>query len=96
MELKVYETQARSSFEYDFISEGPRGQILKRIKFSPMQQDDMFNVGLLDVDQFGRTSDLTISDNGDHLVVFATVARIILNFLKDFPNADLIIIGNHW
>ena len=95
MEHRVYQTNRISFFEYEFFSEGPKGNIRKRIKFSKsLRHDDMVELSLLDVDIYGNFSDTNISNNNDHDIIFNTVAITVLNFSKDIPGKHIFFVGS--
>ena len=50
---------------FDFISEGHRGMIPKRILFTPTRWSHIYNLAFGDIMDSGDIDDQKISDNGD-------------------------------
>ena len=67
MKLPQYQLKAEKSLlVFEFISEGPKGQIPKLIKFSETNLKGLFNLAFGDKDKLtGEINDLVISNNGD-------------------------------
>lgn len=80
---------------YDFVSEGPRGKILKGIRYTQTDFANVWNLGFGDIDlKTGEINDTIVSDNGDSEKVLATVARSCVEFSKHFPEAMIFAIGS--
>jgi hypothetical protein len=92
MNLERYPYFAKNDFlDYEFYSEGPKGRIKKAVRFTKINNIEpvFYNLGCGDVsDQTDTIDDSTISNNDDRDIVFATVAKTVI----DFTN----IHGNHY
>ena len=66
---------------FEFISEGPKGRIIKLIQFTPTNLKDFYNLAFGDKDQeTGKIDDLAISNNNDSEKVLATVVAAVYAF----------------
>ncbi len=95
MQLPRYHYKTNSAFlDYEFISEGPKGNIKKIIRFT--QIDDLvFNLGFGDLDEItGDISDTVVSNNNDSHIVLATVAATVHDFIIHYPEAIVIAKGS--
>ena len=82
------------SFDYDFVSDGPKGRIKKIARFS-LIDDSIYNFAFGDLDEAtGEIDDISESRNEDMEKILATVANIIFYFTSTFPNARVFIIGS--
>ena len=89
MRLDRYEIEADEYFlAFEFISEGPKGQILKWIRFIKSEDTDVYNLAFgdkkVDEDDF---DDEVVSDNKDSQKVLATVAASVIVFTEKHPQA---------
>lgn len=98
MEQERYTVErVEDAFVYRFFSEGPKGKILKMVRFqhAPELGRNAFNLAFGDLDEStGRLNDRIISNNGDHLKVLHTVAITILDFVNFWPKAIIRIEGS--
>ncbi|SHG56819.1 hypothetical protein SAMN04488109_0865 [Chryseolinea serpens] len=97
MDLPYYSLRsARSRLWCTFYSEGPRGRILKAIRFVMVQASPaVFNVTLGDVKiEFGEVDTLVVSNNGDRDKILRTVAESIILFCRRYPQAYVLVSGN--
>lgn len=63
---------------FDFISTGKKGNIHKRITFTPTYAPNVFNLAFGDRDHVnGTISDSIVSNNGDRNKILATVAHAV-------------------
>ncbi len=87
MELPRYITQTgRSRKVYEFISEGPRGNIIKRVYFQETTRDNYVSLLMGDFSyETGETDFYNISNNGDRDKVLATIVDIIYNYFELYP-----------
>jgi hypothetical protein len=87
MKLPRYELKAEKSLMvYEFISEGPKGQIPKLIKFSETTLKGFYNLAFGDKDsETGDIDDTVISNNGDSEQVLASVVSAVYVF-TEFQN----------
>lgn len=96
MKLPKYQLRADDELAvYRFTSEGPRGLIFKRIQFTLLNQDNVFNLAFGDEHPVsGELDDLTISDNGDSEKVLATVVSAVYAFFDRNPAAWVYLSGS--
>lgn len=82
MKLPRYELVAEKSLQvYEFVSEGPKGQIPKLIKFSETALKGFYNLAFGDKNfDTGDINDKAISNNGDSEQVLATVVAAVYSF----------------
>jgi hypothetical protein len=82
MKLPRYELKAdKTLMVFEFISEGPKGEIPKLIKFSETSLKGFYNLAFGDKDiNTGEIDDEVISNNGDSEQVLATVVSAIYAF----------------
>lgn len=79
---------------HTFISEGPKGQILKRIEFQCCDQNQ-FNLAFGNWKNANQTlDDLARSNNNDRDKILATVAKAIMLFLDAFPDTRIEVRGS--
>jgi hypothetical protein len=95
MNLERYEIKGSTSLmEFEFISIGKKGDIIKVVQYSPTGIPNIFNLGFGDKDvRTGKISDTVISDNGDGQMVLATVANTVIEFMKKHPSSQIIAVG---
>lgn len=99
MRLEQYELEFNSNkTSFGFISEGPKGNILKGIEYSKFKQKgvkNLYNLALGDKNiDTGYIDDLVVTDNQDREKVLATVANTVFIFTKRHPKARIIISGS--
>src|SRR5438034_4229231 len=96
MKLPRYQLKSEDSLMiFEFISEGPRGKILKLIKFSETNLKDLFNLGFGDKDtNTSEINDLAISNNGDSEKILATVVSAVYAFTDKYPNSQIYATGS--
>ena len=69
----------------DFISDGTKGAIPKRISFTSTEMENVYNLAFGDIMENGEIDDYTISDNGDRNKILATVANVVDNYTNKYP-----------
>lgn len=80
---------------FEFISNGPKGNIVKVVHYSEVNVKGYYNLGFGDKDPItGYISDLTITNNNDSHKVLATVASTLYAFTNNYPNATIIATGS--
>lgn len=91
-----YEVRAASDrLQFEFISEGPRGRIVKRIEYTYIESLDFWNLGFGDYNpDTDQIDDQMVSDNGDGRKVLATVAFSIQEFMIPRPDATVFFTGS--
>lgn len=81
---KYTELQISSDgLEYQFISTGPKGSILKIIQFRKIPGSNIFNLAFGNLNDDGSIDDLSVNDNKDRNKILATVAFVVYEFSKD-------------
>ena len=95
MNLELYNIRASTSLmEFEFISLGKKGEIIKVVQYSPTGIPNTYNLGFGDKDiKAGKVSDSVISDNGDGQKVLVTVAGTVIKFIENHPNSEVIAVG---
>jgi hypothetical protein len=90
-----YNTKAIPSLmEFEFISSGPNGKIIKVIQYTPTNIPNIYNLGFGDKNNnTGDISDSVTSNNDDREKVLSTVAFTTLEFLNKYPNYSVLAIG---
>jgi hypothetical protein len=99
MNLERYTYLKRESYkEYSFYSEGPRGRVLKVVRFARLSPKVTFCYNLSFGDWSERLQnidDRSITNNGDTEKVLATVAAIVIDFIAIFPQALIHAMGGN-
>ncbi len=99
MRLEKYKVKSNSAkTAFVFISEGPKGSILKGVYYSKLKvkgYKNLYNLAfgdkLIDADDI---DDSIVTDNGDREKVLATVANTVIIFTKRHPKAQIYIEGS--
>ena len=85
-----------TSMTFEFVSEGPKGAIIKRVEYSATAKPDIFILSFGDVDaKTGEINDEIISNNSDSIKVLSTVASSVYLFTESYPNAIVYAEGNN-
>jgi hypothetical protein len=80
---------------YEFISEGPKGQIKKMVQYTDTGTENVYNLAFGDYDEKSMNiNDSSITNNGDSSKVLATVASTIYAFTDKYPNAWIFATGS--
>jgi hypothetical protein len=89
-------TKEEGDTTYEFVSNGPKGKIRKTIVYQQVSdQGDTYNLAFGDLNEKTRTiDDLTTSNNSDTQKVLVTVAKTLLDFMNDHPNAVIFATGS--
>jgi hypothetical protein len=81
---------------FEFISIGPKGNIIKAVQFlliDPIEQ--IYSLGLGDRDPLtNQIDDKVVTNNNDTQKVLATIGEIGRQFLESRPNAKIVFEGN--
>jgi hypothetical protein len=100
MNLEKYKLEfntTKTSFE--FISEGPKGSILKRVEYSKIElkgYKNFYNLCFGDVNrESDKIDDAVVTNNGDRDKVLATVVSTLFIFTKRYPKAKILMIGRN-
>ncbi|MEK6614801.1 MAG: hypothetical protein AABZ32_01620 [Bacteroidota bacterium] len=96
MKLPRYQLKGEKSLlVFEFISEGPKGQIPKLVKFSETNLKGLFNLAFGDKDRHtGEINDTVISNNNDSEKVLATVVATLYAFTDKHPDAYILATGS--
>ncbi len=96
MKLPRYELKAEESLMvYEFISEGPKGQIPKLIKFSETALKGFYNLAFGDKNiETDEIDDTIVSNNEDSEQVLATVVSAIYAFTDQEKEAWVYTTGS--
>lgn len=96
MRLPKYRLKAEKSLMvFEFISQGPKGQIPKLVKYSETNLKDMYNLAFGDKDsKTGNINDTIISNNGDSDMVLATVVSTVYAFTDKYPDSWVFATGS--
>ena len=96
--MKTAKYQLKAGHEllsYEFISEGPRGMIPKRIQFTLVNRQGVYNLAFGDKDsKTGEIDDKVVSNNGDSEKVLATVVSAVFAFFDQYPDAWVFASGS--
>lgn len=97
MLLEKYDFKGSDEGTYfEFISNGPKGNIIKAVQFTlidPIEQT--YSLGLGDRDPFtNQIDDEVVTDNKDTIKVLATIGEIGRQFLESNPKAKIVFEGN--
>lgn len=81
--------------DFEFVSVGPKGAIVKVVSFREINVKDIYNLGFGDKETgTGFINDIVVTNNGDSQKVLATVARTLYHFTDHYPNASIIATGS--
>lgn len=96
--MHIEQYQLKSGLEllsYEFISEGPKGLITKRIQFTLVNKQGIYNLAFGDKDPVtGEIDDKIVSNNGDSERVLATVVGAVFAFLDERRDAWIFAAGS--
>jgi hypothetical protein len=80
---------------FNFISEGPKGNIKKRIQFQSTERKNLYNLAFGDVNEAtDDINDIVVTNNHDSEKVLATVANAVIEFMKYYPFAGIYAEGS--
>ncbi len=96
MKLERYELKAGSSLTtFEFLSEGPKGKIIKVIQFQQMNLPNLYNLALGDKNlSTDDVDDKVVTDNNDSEKVLATVVAAVYAFAGQHPNSWVYATGS--
>jgi hypothetical protein len=90
----LFKYNSRSTV-FNFLSEGPRGEIKKSVRYTKTAIKNVYNLAFGDINLLSnKIDDQVISDNGDAAIVLATVAATLYVFTKRYPDAHILIMGS--
>lgn len=95
MHLEKYDIRADEFLmEFQFVSIGTKGEIIKIVRYSKTNFKNIYNLALVDKDPVtNQFSDAIISDNGDTQKVLVTVAMTTVKFFEERPNSQVFFKG---
>ena len=94
MKLEKYEFEAKSSHMlFEFVSDGPKGKIIKVVSYSETNLKGFYNLLLGDQGADGSVDDLANSGNGDAEKVLATVVSTLYSFTDKYPDYWVYALG---
>jgi hypothetical protein len=99
MNLEKYPSKVNATETvFTFVSEGPKGKIIKRVQYKKVKLDGFRNVYNLAFGDKKRNStkidDLVVTNNQDREKVLTTVANTVLLFTKRRLKAHILILGS--
>lgn len=96
MKTEKYYLKAETKFtRFEFISEGPKGAIVKLIEFQETTNPDVYNLAFGDFDPENQEmDDLSVSGNGDTEKVLATVVKAVYVFFSKHPEVFVYATGS--
>jgi hypothetical protein len=91
-----YTIESSENFvSYNFVSEGKNSTILKGVRFSKTEFENLLNLGFGDINKATKEiDDLVVSDNGDSEKVLSTGANTCLIFTEKYVNVKIIAVGS--
>lgn len=98
MNEETYQLKSKGSKTiFEFISNGPKGAIKKRVEYQKIIENvEFYNLAFGDINTVtGKIDDKVISDNADTKKVLATVAATVFEFMKKHPNAMIYAEGSN-
>jgi hypothetical protein len=97
MSYDTYELEiSESIMVFEFVSEGPKGLIRKRVHYQKTIEVNTYNLALGDVDSETNKIDYkVITDNKDTEKVLATVAKTVYIFSDAYPEAHIYAKGGN-
>ena len=96
MKVEKYQLKSeRNLTTFEFISEGPKGLIRKKIQFQLTSTPNLYNLAFGDTNQeTGEIDDLVVSNNADSEKVLATVVSALYAFFDKHPSAYVYATGS--
>ena len=86
---------SEDGMQFEFISIGKRGLILKRVIFTDIAGKQIYNVAFGDVIPNSNTiDDLVVTDNGDTIILLNTLMQILQLFVEENQEARILISGS--
>jgi hypothetical protein len=96
MRFDIYEVEVSNSVEvFEFISNGPKGSIKKRVHYQKTGVRKLYNLAFGDVNiETDSIDDTIVTNNQDVEKVLATVATTLYAFMEKYPDARVIATGS--
>jgi hypothetical protein len=80
---------------FKFISEGPKGSIIKCVQYDETPITGVYNLGFGDINVLtNEIDDLVVTNNGDSQKVLATVAKTLFYFTDHYPDVFIYATGS--
>lgn len=86
--------EVRDLSKFEFISTGKYGDILKRIMFVSTQLPYVYNLAFGNVTEFDDIDDTSVSDNGDRNKILVTIAKVIDQYTRKYPERRIYFRGS--
>jgi hypothetical protein len=96
MKYEVYDDirEGRDLGTFEFVSIGKNGAIPKCISFVPTALPYVYNMAFGNVDKNGGIDDFSVSDNGDRNKILATLAKVIDQYTRKYPERSIYFRGS--
>ena len=96
MNYEVYTDirEVRDLSTFEFISTGKYGDILKRIRFEQTALPYVYNLSFGNVNEFDAIDDQNVSDNGDRNKILATIAKVVDQYTRKYPERHIYFRGS--
>ena len=79
---------------FEFVSIGKKGEIPKRIDFTPTEWPNVYNLAFGDIIDDEDIDDFKISDNGDRNKILATVLEVVYAYTEKYPDRWIYFTGS--
>ena len=87
---------SQASMTFDFVSEGPKGLIPKRVEYRQFGDRNIYNLGFGDLNvETGEIDDTVVTDNNDSKKVLSTVASTVYTFTEEYSDAIVYARGSN-
>lgn len=95
MHLPKYTYKTNPTFlDYEFESIGPKGKVKKIVRFTEIRKA-VYNLAFGDLDELtGEISDMIVTNNNDSKKILSTVAAIVYDFTKQYPESWVVAKGS--
>ena len=96
MKIEKYQLKSENNLTtFEFISEGPKGLIRKKIQFQSTRTPNLYNLAFGDTStETGEIDDLVVSNNSDSEKVLATVVSAVYAFFDKHSEAYVYATGS--
>ncbi|MCS3800729.1 hypothetical protein [Niastella sp. OAS944] len=86
--------EGRNLNTFEFVSIGKNGAIPKCVFFVPTPIPYVYNLAFGNVLDDGEIDDTTVSDNGDRNKILATLAKVIDQYTRKYPERQIFFQGS--
>lgn len=95
MQYEKYDNIIASTdkLEFQFISDGPKGKIIKVVQFTKTENENIYNLAFGNMKKDGRIDDETTNDNKDRNKILTTIAAIVYEFTSVYPDKFVFFCG---